>query len=148
MCQARVTVWPGGVVSVLLLCLTECCQCRSGQEKPSAYQKDDLWVLSSQPSFQGVSLQPGLKGRSPQGWVLVARSSWHGPNKDGRQAPPPQTPDTSLTCALLAHYVSLLPPAVTEHYACSHGVTQSIASVEAVWVMQSELVVACCYGPL
>ena len=59
---------------------------RSGQEKPSAYQKDDLWVISSEPSFQGPT-QPGLKASLQQGWLLLARSSWHGPNKDGRSVP-------------------------------------------------------------
>ena len=95
--QARVFVLS------MLACLTECSQYRSGQEKPSAYQKDDLWVLSSQPSFQGAAPQAGLRSKSAQGWVLLARSSWHGPNKDGRQAlhPHPPCPLTTLTLSLL-----------------------------------------------
>lgn len=112
-CQARICVKPGGVLRELL-CLTECTHGRSGQEKPSAYQRDDLWVLSPEPSFQGAALPSGLKGRSPQGWVVVARSLWHGPNKDGRQAP---APHTSLAKELLVGDLSLQSLAVNAPHA-------------------------------
>ena len=57
---------------------------RSGQERPSAYQKDDIWVLFSDPACQLATGGAGSRGSLQQGWVLLARSSWHGPNKDGR----------------------------------------------------------------
>lgn len=41
-------------------------------------------MLSSHAAFQGAQ-QSGANGRSAQGWLLLARSLWHGPNKDGRQ---------------------------------------------------------------
>ena len=60
------------------------CMHRSGQERPSAYQKEDIWVLSSDPSCQVAAGGAGVRGTMHQGWVLLARSSWHGPNKEGR----------------------------------------------------------------
>ena len=55
------------------------CVCSSGQGKSSSYHKDDLWVIGST-----RDLQEGEGKHGSSSWVAVARSCWHGPNKEGR----------------------------------------------------------------
>ncbi|KAK9809918.1 hypothetical protein WJX72_001732 [[Myrmecia] bisecta] len=55
---------------------------KSGREKSSEYHKDDLWVLSSGPTFD-TPLATRVRITERQ-WVAVARSLWHGPNQEGR----------------------------------------------------------------
>ena len=55
------------------------CACSSGQGKSSSYHKDDLWVIGST-----RDLQEGEGRTGSSSWVAVARSCWHGPNKEGR----------------------------------------------------------------
>lgn len=44
-------------------------------------RRDDLWLLSSSPHFEmgGVADVDGC-----QPWQAIVRSSWHGPNRDGK----------------------------------------------------------------
>ena len=49
----------------------------------SPSRRDDLWVLSSTPAF-AVRNPAGVGDRLKQPWIGVARSAWHGPNRDGR----------------------------------------------------------------
>lgn len=62
---------------------SQCLAFRAGQEKHSSYQKDDLWVLSNQPSF-GLEVIGSSGAKLQQGWLIVAHSIWHGPNREGR----------------------------------------------------------------
>ena len=55
------------------------CACSSGRGKSSSYHKDDLWVIGST-----RDLQERDGGNGSSSWVAVARSCWHGPNKEGR----------------------------------------------------------------
>lgn len=49
-------------------------------------RRDDLWFLSSTAAFKGR--HPGeIGGRLAMPWLAVARSLWHGPNRDGKYGP-------------------------------------------------------------
>ena len=54
--------------------------CRDGQEKSTAYRKDELWLFSNVPDFNTAAAAASMQ----QPWVAVACSKWHGPNKDGK----------------------------------------------------------------
>ena len=55
-----------------------------GGPKPD-FRKDDLWVVGSGPELQGAAAgRVGDRLAAP--WVAVARSCWHGPNREGRCA--------------------------------------------------------------
>lgn len=44
----------------------------------------DLWVIGSDATFGG-RLKPGAVGdRMNAPWAVIARSTWHGPNQDGK----------------------------------------------------------------
>lgn len=57
-----------------------------GGSKPD-FRKDDLWVVGSGPELQGTAA--GRVGDRLASWVAVARSCWHGPNREGRCASGP-----------------------------------------------------------
>lgn len=50
---------------------------KENRGKSTDYHKDDLWILSN---------QPRLESSSPDSWIILCRSIWHGPNKDGKVA--------------------------------------------------------------
>ncbi|KAK9800288.1 hypothetical protein WJX73_004434 [Symbiochloris irregularis] len=54
----------------------------SGLEKSGSYRRDDLWVLSSSPNLDPAEGETNNRSQKP--WLAVARSLWHGPNKDGK----------------------------------------------------------------
>ena len=55
-----------------------------GGPKPD-FRKDDLWVIGSGPELEGAAA--GLLGNPLAApWVVIARSCWHGPNREGRCA--------------------------------------------------------------
>ena len=54
-----------------------------GQEKSSAFRRDDLWVVGSHPELEPAAGGP-CRDRHAAPWVAVMRSCWHGPNRKGR----------------------------------------------------------------
>ena len=57
---------------------------KSGRAKNVEYSKGDLWIVSNDP-FMRSGFGPGQVGdRNRAPWVAVARSTWFGPNQDGK----------------------------------------------------------------
>ncbi|KAK9844143.1 hypothetical protein WJX81_005799 [Elliptochloris bilobata] len=55
----------------------------SGRGAKPDFRKDDLWVLGSGPELEAPTAG-GVGDRLVAPWVAIARSAWHGPNREGR----------------------------------------------------------------
>jgi hypothetical protein len=56
---------------------------QSGVQCSAEYRKDQLWVVGSRPDLD-VPCQNAPCDRLAQPFTVVARSCWHGPNREGR----------------------------------------------------------------